>query len=34
MTIVWGWALPVAFTWYVLIGAVTTVAVAHVWRQG
>ncbi len=34
MTIVWGWALPVAFTWYVFIGAVTTVAVAHVFRWG
>jgi len=29
MTIVWGWSLPVAFTWYVFIGAVTTVVVAH-----
>ncbi|HKB12674.1 MAG TPA: sodium:solute symporter [Vicinamibacterales bacterium] len=27
MTIVWGWT-PVAFTWYVFIGAATTVAVA------
>jgi SSS family transporter len=36
MTIVWGWSLPVAFTWYVFIGAVTTVAVAHILppRQG
>ena len=36
MTIVWGWSLPVAFTWYVFIGAVTTVAVAHAvaWGQG
>jgi SSS family solute:Na+ symporter len=29
MTIVWGWALPVAFTWYVFIGAATTAIVAH-----
>jgi Na+/proline symporter len=36
MTIVWGWALPVAFTWYVFIGAVSTVVVAQVvaWWQG
>ena len=27
MTAVW-WATPIAFTWYVLIGAVTTCAVA------
>ena len=27
MTVVWGWT-PVAFTWYVFIGAVTTCAVA------
>jgi solute:Na+ symporter, SSS family len=33
MTIVWGWALPVAFTWYVFIGAVTTVVVAHIVPQ-
>jgi hypothetical protein len=30
MTIVWGWALPIAFSWYVFIGAATTVGVAHV----
>jgi SSS family transporter len=30
MTIVWGWALPVAFTWYVFIGAATTVMTAHI----
>jgi solute:Na+ symporter, SSS family len=29
MTIVWGWALPIAFTWYVFIGAAMTVSVAH-----
>jgi SSS family solute:Na+ symporter len=29
MTIVWGWALPIAFTWYVFIGAATTAIVAH-----
>ncbi len=34
MTIVWGWSLPVAFTWYVFIGAVTTVAVAHILPRG
>ena len=28
MTIVWGWPLPIAFTWYVFIGAATTVSVA------
>ena len=28
MTIVWGWSLPIAFTWYVFIGAATTVSVA------
>jgi SSS family solute:Na+ symporter len=32
MTGVW-WATPIAFTWYVLIGAVTTCAVAVVSRQ-
>jgi solute:Na+ symporter, SSS family len=32
MTIVWGWPLPIAFSWYVFIGAVTTVGVAHVMR--
>jgi SSS family transporter len=31
MTLVW-WATPIAFTWYVLIGAVTTVVVAAVSR--
>ena len=29
MTIVWGWPLPIAFTWYVFIGAATTAIVAH-----
>jgi SSS family solute:Na+ symporter len=29
MTIVWGWSLPIAFTWYVFIGAAVTVVVAH-----
>jgi Na+/proline symporter len=29
MTIVWGWPLPIAFTWYVFIGATSTVATAH-----
>ena len=29
MTIVWGWSLPIAFTWYVFLGAATTVIVAH-----
>jgi hypothetical protein len=28
MTVVWGWSLPIAFTWYVFIGAVVTVIVA------
>ncbi len=32
MTIVWGWPLPIAFSWYVFIGAVTTVGVAHLMR--
>ena len=32
MTLVW-WATPIAFTWYVLIGAVTTFGVAIVSRQ-
>jgi SSS family solute:Na+ symporter len=31
MTVVW-WATPIAFTWYVLIGAVTTCVVAFVGR--
>jgi solute:Na+ symporter, SSS family len=30
MTIVWGWPLPIAFTWYVFIGAATTVSVARI----
>jgi solute:Na+ symporter, SSS family len=29
MTIVWGWPLPIAFTWYVFIGAAVTVSLAH-----
>ncbi len=29
MTIVWGWSLPIAFTWYVFTGAAVTVLVAH-----
>jgi Na+/proline symporter len=29
MTGVWGWSLPIAFSWYVFIGAATTVLVAH-----
>jgi solute:Na+ symporter, SSS family len=32
MTIVWGWSLPVAFTWYVFIGAATTVSAAWIVR--
>jgi SSS family transporter len=32
MTIVWGWPLPIAFTWYVFIGAAMTVIVAHAVR--
>jgi len=32
MTVVW-WATPIAFTWYVLIGAVSTCGVAFVSRQ-
>jgi solute:Na+ symporter, SSS family len=32
MTAVW-WATPIAFTWYVLIGAVTTCTVAHISRR-
>jgi hypothetical protein len=32
MTVVW-WATPIAFTWYVLIGAVTTCVVALVSRR-
>jgi Na+/proline symporter len=32
MTIVWGLSLPIAFTWYVFIGAATTVSVALVAR--
>jgi SSS family transporter len=30
MTVVWGWSLPIAFTWFVFIGAATTVGVALV----
>jgi solute:Na+ symporter, SSS family len=30
MTIIWGWSLPIAFTWYVFIGAAITVAIAVV----
>ena len=29
MTLVWGWSLPIAFTWYVFVGAAVTVAVAQ-----
>ena len=29
MTMVWGWSLPIAFTWYVFIGAAVTAIVAH-----
>ncbi len=29
MTIVWAWPLPIAFTWYVFVGAATTVIVAQ-----
>jgi Na+/proline symporter len=29
MTIIWGWPLPIAFTWYVFIGAAVTAIVAH-----
>jgi Na+/proline symporter len=32
MTMVWGWALPVAFTWYVFIGAGVTMTVAWTLR--
>jgi SSS family solute:Na+ symporter len=32
MTLVWGWPLPIAFTWYVFIGAAVTVVVAHAVR--
>ncbi len=32
MTLVW-WGTPIAFTWYVLIGAVTTCAVAFISRR-
>jgi hypothetical protein len=28
MTVVWGWSLPIAFTWYVFIGAGVTVIIA------
>jgi SSS family transporter len=30
MTIVWGWPLPIAFTWYVFLGASVTVTVAWI----
>ena len=30
MSIIWGWSLPIAFTWYVFIGAAITVIVAVV----
>jgi Na+/proline symporter len=33
MTIVWGWPLPIAFTWFVFVGAAVTVIVAHVLHQ-
>jgi SSS family transporter len=33
MTGVWGWPLPIAFTWYVFIGAAATVAVAHIVKR-
>ena len=29
MTIVWGWPLPISFTWYVFVGAAATVIVAR-----
>jgi len=29
MTVIWGWPLSIAFTWYVFIGAATTVIVAR-----
>ena len=29
MAIVWGWPLPIAFTWYVFVGAAVTAIVAH-----
>jgi solute:Na+ symporter, SSS family len=29
MTFVWAWPLPIAFTWYVFVGAATTVIVAQ-----
>jgi hypothetical protein len=31
MTVVWGWT-PIAFTWYIFIGAMTTIAVASLMR--
>jgi SSS family solute:Na+ symporter len=31
MTVVWGWT-PIAFTWYIFIGATTTIAVAWIIR--
>ena len=33
MTVVWGWT-PIAFTWYVFIGAATAVAVAWMSHLG
>jgi SSS family transporter len=33
MTIVWGWPLPIAFTWYVFLGASVTVGVAWIVHQ-
>ena len=32
MTVVWGWT-PIAFTWYIFIGATTTIAVAWLIRM-
>src|SRR5438874_2227682 len=32
MTVVWGWT-PIAFTWYIFIGATTTVIVAWLARM-
>jgi Na+/proline symporter len=29
MAVVWGWPLPIAFTWFVFIGAAVTVVVAQ-----
>jgi SSS family transporter len=33
MTVVWGWPLPIAFTWYVFIGATTTIGAAVLARR-